>query len=79
MTSYNTVDNYEEGSITGTVIKVINSREFFIETEDGYKYYCVIQRKDIPTPTIGVTETYYGLIENSCSHKKYPIEMLVRA
>ncbi len=80
MTSYNTVDNYSEGSITGTVIKIINPKEFFLKDDDGYTYYCIITRKNISAPTINKKETYYGLIENEyrCD-KKYPIEMLVRA
>ncbi len=80
MTSYNTIDNYSEGSITGTVIKIINPKEFFLKDDDGYTYYCIITRINIPTPVISNVETYYGLIENEYRYdKRYPIEMLVRA
>jgi hypothetical protein len=79
MTSYNTIDNYTEGRITGVITKIITPREFALKDDDGNIYYCIIQRKDITTPIVGDTETYYGLIENSCRSDKYPIEMLVRS
>ena len=79
MTSYNTVDNYTEGSISGRVIKVISKTAFVLKTDDGYIYWCIIHNKDIHPPELGEEQSYFGLIENYYpNNKRYPIEMLIK-